>query len=91
MVGGLWSRTSFEWFFVELLFVPEAFRGLHLGTELLRPAEAKAKERGCIGAWPDTFSASARQFYERNGYATFGELNDYPPGNTRHFLQKRFA
>jgi GNAT superfamily N-acetyltransferase len=72
VLGGLWGRMSFGWFFLELLFVPERFRGFHLGKELLKLAEAKAKERGCVGAWLDTFSASARRFYETNGYATFG-------------------
>ncbi len=66
-------------------------RGMRLGSRLLDLAEEKAKERGCVGAWLDTFSAAARRFYENQGFATLGELNDYPTGNTRYFLQKRLA
>ena len=89
VVGGLWARTGFRWLFVELLFVPEALRGGGLGRELLRQAEEEARHRDCVGAWLETFSAQARALYERCGYAVFGELPDYPPGNVRTFLSKR--
>jgi hypothetical protein len=44
--------------------------------------------RGCVGVWLDTFSFQARGFYEKLGYRVFGEVADYPPGHTRHFLKK---
>ncbi|CAN5650387.1 GNAT family N-acetyltransferase [soil metagenome] len=90
IVGGIWARTSFEWLFVELLFVPETMRGRGLGRELLGRAEEEARRRGCIGAWLETFSAQARTLYERCGYTVFGEIADYPPGNVRTFLSKRW-
>jgi GNAT superfamily N-acetyltransferase len=90
VMGGLWGRTSFQWLFIELLFLPEALRHRHLGTELVRSAEAEAQKRGCLGSWLDTFSLSARHFYERQGYELFGEIGDYPPGNRRCFMLKRF-
>ncbi len=90
VVGGLWGRTSFRWLFVEVLFVPEAFRARHFGTRLMELAEAEALQRDCLGAWLDTFSPDALAFYERLGYSRFGEIPDYPPGHARHFLLKRF-
>ena len=90
VVGGLWGRTSFRWLFVEVLFVPEAFRARHFGTRLMELAEAEALQRDCLGAWLDTFSPDALAFYERRGYSRFGEIPDYPPGHARHFLLKRF-
>ena len=90
LLGGLYGRTGFRRLFVELLFVPEALRGQGLGGKLLQQAEAEAKARGCLGAWLDTFNAEAKRFYERNGYRVFGEIADYPPGNTRFFLSKNF-
>jgi GNAT superfamily N-acetyltransferase len=88
IIGGLVGRTSFRRLFIELLFVPESLRGQGIGQEVLGRAEAEAKFRGCLGAWLDTFSADAHRFYGRNGYKTFGQIEDYPPGNTRYFLSK---
>ncbi len=90
LLGGLLGRTGFRRMFVELLFVPAELRGQGVGSRLLRMADAEAKGRGCIGAWIETFSADARRVYERNGYRVFGEIPDYPPGNTRYFLSKDF-
>ncbi|MDO8974952.1 N-acetyltransferase [Reyranella sp.] len=90
LLGGLYGRTGFRRMFVELLFIPESLRGRGLGSKLLQQAEAEAKRRNCIGAWLETFSAEARRVYERNGYRVFGEIPDYPPGNTRYFLSKDF-
>ncbi len=90
LLGGLWGRTSFRWLFVELLFIPQALRGQGIGARLLKTAEDEAQARGCLGAWLDTFSPDACRFYVQQGYEVFGAIADYPPGNTRSFLSKRF-
>ena len=91
LIGGLYGRTSWRRLTVELLFVPEKLRGQGMGTKLLAQAEEEAKKRGCIGVWLETFSPDAHRFYLRQGFKTFGEIADYPPGNTRYFLSKDFA
>jgi ribosomal protein S18 acetylase RimI-like enzyme len=58
---------------------------------MLLQAEQEAKARGCRGVWLDTYSFQARGFYERLGYAVFGTLDDYPPGQSRIFLHKAFV
>ncbi len=88
VVGGLWAVSYYGWLFVELLALPEAYRGHGLGTRLMRQAEAVARGRGCIGVWLDTFSFQARGFYEKLGYRVFGTIAEYPPGESRYFLQK---
>ena len=65
-------------------------RGQQIGTRLLLTAETEARARGCLGAWLETFSPMARDFYIRQGYGTFGEIGEYPPGHARYFLCKRF-
>jgi GNAT superfamily N-acetyltransferase len=90
LIGGLFGRTGFRRMFVELLFVPESLRGRGLGTKLLQQAEAEARARNCLGAWLETLNAAAKNVYVRNGYRVFGEIPDYPPGNTRYFLSKDF-
>ena len=89
VIGGLWGRYYYRWLFVEWLSVPEGLRGQGLGTEIMRMAEASATDLGCIGVWLDTFEFQARGFYEKLGYSVFGQIEDYPPGSRRFFLQKR--
>jgi GNAT superfamily N-acetyltransferase len=88
VVGGLWGRTFYRWLYVELLFVPDALRGSGLGRQLMERAEGEARARGCIGAHLDTFGFQAPTFYMELGYAVFGQLDDFPVGQTRFFLQK---
>ena len=89
MAGGLWGDFRYDWLFIELIFVPEDRRGQNLGSALLAMAEAQARVWGAIGVWLDTFSFQARGFYERHGFAVFGEIADYPAPHRRFFLSKR--
>lgn len=88
VVGGLWGHTGYEWLFTQLLVVPASLRGRGVGSEIMRLAEHEAVQRGCHSAWLDTFEFQARGFYERIGYACFGELPDYPKGHSRFFMKK---
>jgi GNAT superfamily N-acetyltransferase len=90
-VGGLTARIAYSRMFVELLYLPETFRGQGLGAELLGKAEGVARDAGCTGIWLDTFSFQAPDFYKKLGYAEFGTLSDYPPGFTRHYLHKTLS
>jgi GNAT superfamily N-acetyltransferase len=89
--GGLWGRFYYDWLFIELIFVPEDRRGQDLGSALLAMAEAQARDWGAIGVWLDTFSFQALGFYEKKGYAVFGEIADYPAPHRRFFLSKRLG
>ena len=88
-VGGLWGKFSYDWLFVELLAVPEEYRGANHGKALMEQAEEIARTKGCIGIWLDTYEFQARGFYEKLGFEVFGELNDHPIGQKRFFLRKR--
>jgi GNAT superfamily N-acetyltransferase len=90
-VGGVFAKISYRWLFIDTLWVAEEVRGTGHGRSLLTQAENEARRHGCGNAWVDTFSFQARGFYEKNGYAIFGELPDYPPGQTRYFLCKSLA
>ncbi|MBO1904156.1 GNAT family N-acetyltransferase [Microvirga sp. 3-52] len=90
-VGGLLGRTNGGWLAIELLFVPEAFRGVGLATQLIAMAEEEARNRDCHSAWIDTLNPEALRLYQRLGYEIFGELKDYPIGGSRFFLQKKLG
>ena len=88
ILGGLYGRVFYQWFFVELLSVPEEARGQGMGSKLMQMAEDLAREKACIGIWLDTFDFQAPEFYKKLGYSELGQIADYPPGHQRYFLQK---
>ena len=89
IIGAAMGVTHFRWLFVRFLWVADTERGSGLGSRLLSAAEHEACTRGCEHAHLDTFSFQALPFYEKHGYTIFGQLEDYPVGHKRFFLQKR--
>ena len=87
-VGGLYAYVLYDWLSIELLIIPEAYRGYGFGSELMRRAEAYATDAGCVGVWLNTFSFQALGFYQRLGYEVFGSLDDHPRGSQRYFMRK---
>ena len=90
-LGGLVARFGTHWVFVELLSVAASARGRSVGRELMQQVEDEARSRGLAGIWLDTYSFQAPGFYRRLGFTEFGRIDDYPPGQSRIFLQKRLA
>lgn len=89
-VGGLWGKCVYDWLFVDLLAVPEEYRGGNYGKTLMERAEEIARANDCVGMWLDTFEFQARGFYEKLGFEVFGTLDDHPIGQKKFFLRKRF-
>jgi len=88
VIGGLSAVTARGWLIIDMIFVPEILRGNGLATRLLGMAEDEARNRGCHGAWLETVNPDARRFYEKHGYAPFGQLPDFPVGHSLIFMQK---
>lgn len=91
VVGGLIGETQWGWLRINILAVAESLRGGGWGRQLVEEAERVAVAAGCHSAWVDTFSFQAPGFYQKLGYQVFGELPDYPTGQTRFFLSKRLV
>ncbi len=89
VAAGLIGGTYWGWLSVELLWVCDELRHRGYGSRLLRAAEGEAIRRHCRNVHLDTMSFQALPFYLKHGYTVWGELQDLPPGHTRHFLQKR--
>lgn len=89
LVGGLIGETHWDWFYINLLWLPEALRGRGFGRRLLTLAEDEARRRGARNAYLDTFSFQAPEFYRRHGYEVFGELHDFPAGHQRYYMTKQ--
>jgi GNAT superfamily N-acetyltransferase len=86
--GGLIGSLQWSWLCIDILSVAAELRGIGWGRRLVEEAEQLAVAAGCRQAWVDTFSFQSPQFYHRLGYRVFGELPDYPAGQTRYFLAK---
>jgi len=89
LVGGTAGYTHWGWLFVSHLWVDDAHRGHAIGSQLMTAIEQAAKARGAESAHVDTFDFQAFEFYKKIGYRIFGQLEDYPTGHTRFFLQKQ--
>lgn len=89
-VGGLWGSFAYDWLVIEMVFVPEEYRGENWGRALMAQAEKMARSQARVGMWLDTFDFQARGFYEKLGFQLFGEITDHPVGRRRLFLAKRF-
>jgi GNAT superfamily N-acetyltransferase len=88
IVGGTSGYTAWGWLYVQWLWLAEAQRGQGLAGKMIAAAEAEARQRGCHGAYIDTFNPVALKVYQRQGYVPFGEMANFPVGRTRTFLQK---
>ena len=84
VTGGVWGG----WLHVVALWVDETLRGRGLGRQLLLAAEAEARRTGATHAFLETHTFQAPGMYRRLGYEAFGELEDYPPGESQVFMRK---
>jgi GNAT superfamily N-acetyltransferase len=74
--------------YIDILWVSEDFRKEGLGTALLEEVEKSAKEHGCYLIHLDTFDFQAKDFYIKNGFQVFAQLNNCPPGHIRYYMKK---
>lgn len=89
IVAGLNGTSAWGWLYIQWLWVSDAHRGQNIGSSLIQRAEDEALFRGCNRSHIDTFNEKALRLYTRQGYSVFGKLDDYPPGQTKYFLQKK--
>jgi GNAT superfamily N-acetyltransferase len=89
IVGGL-NAIAYGWqvIYVNVLWIDQRYRYGSYGTQLLQQLDAAAKKMGCHLIHLDTFDFQAKDFYLKNGYEVFGELDDCPKGHKRFYLKK---
>jgi GNAT superfamily N-acetyltransferase len=87
--AGVKYVITYDWLFVNWLWVADAYRKQGIGSRLLKGAEDDAREKGAHGAYLDTFTFQGPDFYPRHGYREFGRLENFPPGQTRFWLMKK--
>ncbi|EKO3436825.1 GNAT family N-acetyltransferase [Vibrio fluvialis] len=88
-VGGILGEIKWGWLYVEGLWVSESVRAKGLGSALLTRLEEFALSKGITNFRLETTSFQALDFYKKQGYTIFGELEDMPPNYTSYFLKKQ--
>ena len=89
IVAGAIGYIQYNWYFLDLLYVDENYRGQKLGNKLLSRIEEDLKNQ-LTGIRTETWNFQAKGFYEKNGFIVFGTLEDCPPDTIVYFLQKRW-
>ncbi len=91
ILGGVVAVIYWDWLYVDLMWLKEEVRGRGYGRRLLALVEEEAQRRGAKNVHLDTFSFQAPEFYLKQGYRIFGQLENFPAGHTRYFLTKQLA
>ncbi|WP_442601844.1 GNAT family N-acetyltransferase [Paenibacillus sp. KN14-4R] len=87
--GGLLASYHWDFLEVHILWLDESVRGGRYGSKLLSIIEAKARELNCVLIKLDTLSFQALDFYKKNGFTVYGQIDDVAGGNTHYYLMKR--
>jgi GNAT superfamily N-acetyltransferase len=88
IVGGIVGEVWMTVLFIQLFWIEERFRGKGHGTALINKMEEEARRFGAVRSYLDTMSVQAPDFYRACGYETFGAIDGYPGGVTRHWFTK---
>jgi GNAT superfamily N-acetyltransferase len=88
IVGGIVGEVWMTVLFIQFFWIEERFRGAGHGTKLIETIEAEARRFGAVRSYLDTMSVQAPDFYRACGYESFGAIEGYPGGVTRHWFTK---
>ncbi|MDE5539535.1 MAG: GNAT family N-acetyltransferase [Bacilli bacterium] len=89
LVGGAIGHVLYNWYFLELLWIEEAYRGQDIGTALIKNIEEYANKENLTGIRMETWNFQAKGFYEKMGYKLYATIEDCPPGTIDYFFKKK--
>ncbi len=88
IVGGVHGKARGPTLFIDILWINGEFRGRNLGAALLERMEAEGRARGARQAYLYSYDFQAPRFYQKHGYAVFGELPNFFEGVSCTWLRK---
>lgn len=71
-----------------MLWISENHRKSGHGSKLLNEVERIARDEKCTLIHLETMDFQAKDFYIKNGYEIFGELENVPNGHKRYYMRK---
>ncbi|GAA0764639.1 GNAT family N-acetyltransferase [Clostridium subterminale] len=74
--------------YIDMLWIRENHRKSGHGSKLLNEVERIAREEKCTLIHLETMDFQAKDFYIKNGYEIFGELENVPNGHKRYYMRK---
>jgi GNAT superfamily N-acetyltransferase len=86
-LGGISGNVYWDGLEIDVLWVSESYRGRGVAKRLLQEAEDYARSNGAVIAFLKTVDAI--EFYKRNGYEIYGQLEDRPIGSVLYHMKKR--
>ncbi|GCF95409.1 N-acetyltransferase [Enterococcus florum] len=90
LIGGIVGKRHYQTLHVSLLGVQPAYRNTGTGSRLLKTMEEYAFTHGVDTITLTTKKYQALDFYLKNGYRIFGELENVPmKGTIKYYLVKR--
>lgn len=90
VIGGINCILFYCWntMYIDILWVRENHRKNGHGSKLLNEIERIAREEKCTLIHLETMDFQAKDFYIKNGYEVFGELENVPDGHKRYYMRK---
>lgn len=75
VVGGVYAWLLWGWLYIDDIWLENSYRGKGIGSKLLLAAELFAMNKGVFNARLNTGSFQAPEFYQKNGYEIFAQLD----------------
>ncbi len=75
LIGGIYGWIAWGWLYIDDLWVDESMRHQGVGSKLLSACEEFAIQRHIQNARVNTGSFQAPDFYKKNGYEIFAQLD----------------
>lgn len=88
IIGGCGGDNMYGGLYVGQLWVTEELRGKGYGTQLMRKAEALAKESKCNFIAVNTFDWEALDFYKKLGFYVEFKRTGFDKNSVFYFLRK---
>lgn len=90
VLGGINCILYYCWntMYIDMLWVNKNYRKKGFGSKLLAEIEKIAREEECTLIHLETMDFQAKDFYLKNGYEVFGELENVPAGHKRYYMKK---